>query len=248
MTILKGHSAVPGGRARPCRAIALLLPTPPVSVLKASGSALASLRGFGAGAGQWLQAGRRRAIGTRRHRGTLCSLLFVFLSFWAFCFKGSALRMFSFTCFCRCNCLPSDVPFFYLGKSLARFTRRTYGAQELPAHTSICNLSSDKARRPGAHHPIRESKMGAQSGAWALFAGEAPRLAPGRSLQPRPSPRQQWRRAVPAVHCSFSARHSSPGVTALLIRWRRLWTASADTGWGDELQCLANWQSTRRRV
>lgn len=130
MTLLKGHGAVPGsesphhptlpGRARPCRAIALLLPAPPVPAPKAAGSALASLRGFGAGAGGWLQAGRRQAIGMCRHRSTLRSLLFVFLSFWAFCFKGSALRMFSFTCTCRCNSLPSDAPFFLIWENPRR--------------------------------------------------------------------------------------------------------------------------------
>jgi len=171
MTILKGHGAVPGSksphcptlpgpsRAKPCRAIALLLPTPLASTPKGPGAALASLWGFGAGAGRRLQAGRRQAIGTRCRGGTLRSLLFVFLSFWAFCFKGSALGMFSFTCICRCNRLPSDAPFFfYLGKSSACCARRMYEAQQLPAHNGVCNLSLDKARGPGACRPIQDSR------------------------------------------------------------------------------------------
>ena len=96
--------------------------------------------------------------------------------------------------------------------------------------------------------PSKTAEVSAQSSAWVLFAGEAPWLAPGQSPQPHPSPRRRGRRAVPAVLCSFSARHSSPGVTAPLIRWRRLWTASAGATWGDDLQCPVNWQSTRRRV
>lgn len=47
-----------------------------------------------------------------RHPAQDSPLCWLLASFWAFCFKGSALRMFSFSCTCRCDSLPRDVSFF----------------------------------------------------------------------------------------------------------------------------------------
>lgn len=57
-------------------------------------------------------AGRKEAEGRNVLPSWHSPFPSVALSSWAFCFEGSALRMFSFSCTCRCDSLPSDVPFF----------------------------------------------------------------------------------------------------------------------------------------
>lgn len=129
--------------------------------------------------------------------------------------------------------------FFIWEKSLACFTR--YEAQELPACMSVCNLSSDKACGPGACRPTRDSR------------NQCPKRCLG--VVCRRSSRARARSPVPALgskgdvlcrQCSalFRLDAAAPGVTALPTCWRRLWTASAGAGRGDEPQCPVNWQST----
>ena len=143
MTILKGHGTAPGSkslhrptvpgpiRARPCRAIGLLLPAAPVSVPKGCGSALSSLRGFGAGAasGCWQGGGDGNALPSQH--SPLPSVVF---SFWAFCSKSSALRMFSFTPLCRCYCMPSHLPFFLSGEYPQRVLRHRHLSPRIYQH------------------------------------------------------------------------------------------------------------------
>lgn len=105
------HPTVPGpGRASLCRATTLLLPAALVPGMKASSSGLTSLLASGPG---WLMIAGRKEAGDRNVLPSWHSPFpSLFLSFWAFCFKGSALRMFSFSCTCRCDSLPRDVSFF----------------------------------------------------------------------------------------------------------------------------------------
>lgn len=103
-----------------------------------------------------------------------------------------------------------------------------------PATPSICNLSLGKACGPSACCPIQDSRNWCSKSCLGVVfmraspAGPVPALGGGGD--------------VPCRLCSALSLldTAAPGVTALLIRWRRLWTASADTGWGDELQCPIN--------
>lgn len=53
----------------------------------------------------------------RQNKRAAIRALSVFLSFGAFYFKGGALRMLSFTCICRCNCLPNDMLIYVIWKN-----------------------------------------------------------------------------------------------------------------------------------
>lgn len=77
--------------------------------------------------------------------------------------------------------------FFYLGKSLVCFTRWTYEAQELPARTNVCNLSSDTACGPDFCHLPEIAEISARIGARVLFAGEAPGRPRARARKDRKS-------------------------------------------------------------
>lgn len=86
-----------------------------------------------------------------------------------------------------------------------------------------------------------------------LFAGEVPRLAPGQSRQPAPSQPSAAGGGGADVQSQQGSvlsllRTAGPGVTALLVRRGRLWTASAHAGWEDKLQRSVIWQSTWRCV
>lgn len=206
MTILKGHSAVPGSKSP--HGPTLLLPTPPVAV---------------------------------------------FLSFQAFCFKGGTLRMFPFACVCRCNSLPSDAPSFFSWENPQCALRDGHMRPRSHQHTQASAIFlQTKPAGPRLAIPPEIADMATQSGAWALFAGEAPWLAPGQSPQPRPSPRRWGRRAVPcragsALLFLCSAQQPRGDGTADTPKKALDSVSPAE---GGEMNCSApsNWQSRRRRV
>lgn len=130
--------------------------------------------------------------------------------------------------------------FFYLGKSLVRFTRRTSEAQELPARTNACNLPSDQACGPDfLPSPPRESRN--------EFSQWRPGVDPGRgSGWPRARARSwRGRRAGTARLCLCSARQPRAHSTAALLQglFCLYFTAAR---WGNELRWPLRWESTHR--
>lgn len=143
------------------------------------------------------------------HHGTLHSPP-RFLSSWAFCFKGSALRMFSFPCTCRCDSLPSDVPFFIWENPwcvLRDGHRRPRNYQHV--QTPAISLQTKPAGRIFCHPLPERAEMSSRSGARVLIPAEA-RAGPG----PEPAAGEGDVRGLLGCVC---ARHGSPGLTARLL-------------------------------
>lgn len=151
------------------------------------------------------------------HRGTHPPFTSVVLRSWAFCFKGSTLWMLSFLYTCKCDSLPSDVPFF-IWENIWCVLRDGHTRPRNYRHvqTSAIFLQTKPAGRIFAI-PLRQLKSVLEVVPECCLCQRL-ELAPGQS--PQPSPVLGGKGDVPGLLCSVSARHSSLGLTAWLHCWR----------------------------
>lgn len=150
------------------------------------------------------------------HRGTHPPFTSVVLRSWAFCFKGSTLWMLSFLYTCKCDSLPSDVPFF-IWENIWCVLRDGHTRPRNYRHvqTSAIFLQTKPAGRIFAIAP-ETAEISARSGARVLFVPEA-RAGPRPEPAAQPGLGRQGRRARTALLCLCSAQQPRADSMAALL-------------------------------